>query len=226
MLEYFINNAIVLEKTTSLPEVTELAMTVATTQTETNPIVLTMPPALTMDDEQFFEFCQINRELRIERTSEGRIIIMPPTGSETGNRNFKLAQQLANWTDKDGTGIGFDSSTGFKLPNGAERSPDASWVKLARWEALTEKQRRKFAPLCPDFVIELRSPSDKLKDLQSKMEEYLDNGARLGWLIDPDNRQVSIYRPSGEVEVLENPSKVKGDESVLPGFVLVMDKIW
>ena len=118
-------------------------MTVATTQ-ETNPIVLTMPPALTMDDEQFFEFCQINRELRIERTSEGRIIIMPLTGGETGNRNFNIIGQFGNWVEKDSTGIGFDSSTGFKLPNGAERSPDASWVKLARWETLTEKQRKRF----------------------------------------------------------------------------------
>ena len=201
-------------------------MTVATTPVETNPIVLRMPPALAMDDEQFFEFCQINRELRIERTSEGEIMIMSPTGSETGGRNFDLIAQFSVWVKQDRTGKGFDSSTGFKLPSGAERSPDVSWVKLERWKALTSQQRKKFAPLCPDFVIELRSPSDSLGSLQDKMEDYIDNGARLGWLIDPDNRQVYIYRPGAEVEQLNNPATVKGDESVLPGFVLVMEEIW
>ena len=201
-------------------------MTVATTPIETNSIVLRMPPALKMDDDQFFEFCQINRDLRIERTSQGEIIVMPPTGGETGRRNFGLIVQFGIWVKQDGTGVGFDSSTGFKLPNGAERAPDASWVKKERWEALTPSQRKKFAPLCPDFVIELRSPSDRVKDLQNKMEEYMDNGARLGWLIDPDSRQVYIYRPSGEIEQLDNPTEVKGDESVLPGFVLVMKEIW
>ncbi|NEQ78990.1 MAG: Uma2 family endonuclease [Moorea sp. SIO2I5] len=201
-------------------------MTVATTPVETNRIVLRMPPALEMDDEQFFEFCQVNRELRIERTSEGEIIVMPPTGGETGKRNLSIGGQLWSWVEQDGTGVGFDSSTGFKLPNGAERSPDASWVTLERWEALTPQQRQKFAPICPDFVIELRSPTDRVKDLKNKMEEYMDNGARLGWLIDPNSRQVYIYRPGVEVEQLENPATVKGDESVVPGFVLKLDKIW
>jgi len=201
-------------------------MTVATTPVETYPIVLRMPPALEMDDEQFFEFCQINRELRIERTAKGEIVIMPPTGSETGGRNFDLIVQFGVWVKQDGTGKGFDSSTGFKLPNGAERSPDLSWVKLERWNALTPQQRKKFAPLCPDFVIELRSPSDRLSDLQEKMEEYLDNGARLGWLIDPENRQVYLYRPGAEVEQLNNPDILRGDESVLSDFVLVMADIW
>ena len=201
-------------------------MTVATTPIETNSIVLRMPPALKMDDDQFFEFCQINRDLRIERTSQGEIIVMPPTGGETGKRNFGLIVQFGIWVKQDGTGVGFDSSTGFKLPNGAERAGDASWVKKERWEALTPSQRKKFAPLCPDFVIELRSPSDRVKDIQNKMEEYMDNGARLGWLIDPDSRQVYIYRPSGEMEQLDNPTEVKGDKSVLPGFVLVMEEIW
>ncbi|NEP21962.1 Uma2 family endonuclease [Moorena sp. SIO3I6] len=201
-------------------------MTVATKPVETNPIVLKMPPALDMDDDQFFEFCQINRDLRIERTSEGEIIIMPPTGSGTGGRNFSLNGQLWSWVEQDGTGKGFDSSAGFKLPNGAERSPDASWVTLEKWEALTPQQQEKFAPLCPDFVIELRSPSDSVKDLKDKMEEYIDNGAKLGWLIDPNNRRVYIYRPGGEVEQLDNPATVKGDDSVLPGFVLKLEKIW
>jgi len=193
---------------------------------ETNPIVLRMPPALEMDDGQFFEFCQINRELRIERTSKGEIVIMPPTGSETGGRNFSLNGQLWSWIRQDRTGKGFDSSTGFKLPNGAERSPDAAWVKLERWNALTSQERKTFAPLCPDFVIELRSSSDRLAALQDKMEEYIDNGARLGWLIDPENRQVYIYRPGAKVKQLNSPNRVKGDESVLPGFVLVMEDIW
>ena len=185
-------------------------MTLATTPVETNPIVLRMPPALAMDDDEFFEFCQINRDLRIERTADGEIIVMPPTGGKTGGRNFDLVVQFGIWIKRDGTGKGFDSSTGFKLPNGAERSPDASWVKLDRWEALTPSQMEKFIPLCPDFVIELRSPSDRVKNLQKKMEEYMDNGARLGWLIDPKNRRVYIYRPDGEVEQLENPATVKG----------------
>ena len=201
-------------------------MTLATTPVETNPIVLRMPPALAMDDDEFFEFCQINRDLRIERTADGEIIVMPPTGGKTGGRNFDLVVQFGIWIKRDGTGKGFDSSTGFKLPNGAERSPDASWVKLDRWEALTPSQMEKFIPLCPDFVIELRSPSDRVKNLQKKMEEYIDNGARLGWLIDPKNRRVYIYRPDGEVEQLENPTTVKGDDSVLPGFVLNMEEVW
>ena len=201
-------------------------MTVATIPVETNPIVLKMPPAQQMNDDQFFEFCQLNQNLRIERTASGEIIIMPPTGGKTGKRNFSLIVQFGIWVEKDGTGVAFDSSTGFKLPNGAERSPDASWVKLERWEALTPQQMDKFIPLCPDFVIELRSPSDTLKSLQKKMEEYIENGARLGWLIDPRSRRVYIYRPGMEVEELDNPATVKGDEAVLPGFVLKLEKIW
>ncbi len=201
-------------------------MTVATTPIETNPIVLRMPPALDMNDDQFFEFCQLNQELRIERTAKGEIIIMSPTGGETGKRNFSLIVQFGIWVKQDGTGVGFDSSTGFKLPNGAERAPDTSWVKLERWETLTAQQRKKFIPLCPDFVIELRSSSDKLKHLQDKMAEYIENGAWLGWLIDPENRRVYIYRPGMDVEQLDNPSAVTGDESVLPGFVLIMEEIW
>lgn len=200
-------------------------MTVATTPVETSPIVLRMPPALAMDDDQFFEFCQINRELTIERTSAGEIIIMSPTGGVTGNRNFKLIQQLANWTDEDGTGIGFDSSTGFKLPNGAERSPDAAWIKLERWDTIPTEKQERFAPICPDFVVELRSPSDKLQTLQHKMTEYMDNGAKLGWLIDRKHRRVYVYRPGMEIEQLDNPATVSG-EPVLPGFVLKLEKIW
>ncbi|MGB7439786.1 MAG: Uma2 family endonuclease [Coleofasciculaceae cyanobacterium] len=200
-------------------------MMTVTTPVENSPIVLHLKPIIDLTDEQFFEFCQLNRDLRIERTATGELLIMPPTGSETGGRNFNLIGQLWAWVNQDGTGIGFDSSTGFKLPNGAERSPDAAWVKLERWNALTPEQQRKFAPICPEFVVELRSPSDQLKPLQEKMQEYLENGTLLGWLIDRKNQQVYIYRPGVAVECLENPASVSG-ESVLPGFVLDLSKIW
>ncbi len=181
--------------------------------------------SLKLTDEQFFQICQDNRDLRFERNANGDLIIMPPTGGETGNRNGRLTQQLYNWTDVDGTGIAFDSSTGFKLPNGADRSPDASWISLDRWNTLTPEQQSKFIPLCPDFVIELRSPSDSLKTIQEKMQEYLKNGIRLGWLIDRQLRRVEIYRQGQEVEILENPASLSG-EDVLPNFVLNLALIW
>jgi Uma2 family endonuclease len=192
---------------------------------ETPPLVLQLYPAIQLTDDQFFEFCQLNRDFRIERTAKGELLIMSPTGGKTGGRNFRLIQQLANWVDLDGTGIGFDSSTGFKLPNGADRSPDASWVKLERWNTLTEEQQERFVPLCPDFVVELRSRTDSLQILQDKMQEYIDNGAALGWLIDCKRRRVYIYRPQSEVERLDNPKTVSGDP-VLPGFILDLSKIW
>ena len=199
-------------------------MTVSTAS-ETNYLVLQMSPVWEMNADNFFEFCQLNSHLRIERNATGKLIIMPPTGSETGNRNLKLTQQLANWTDRDGSGISFDSSTGFVLPNGATRSPDASWIKLSRWNSLSSEQKSKFAPICPDFVVELRSPSDSLEVLQDKMQEYIDNGASLGWLIDRSAKQVYIYTPDAEVKCLNNPSTLTGDP-LLSGFVLDIAKIW
>ena len=193
--------------------------------TETFPLLLRLAPAIDMSDQQFFELCQLNRDLRIERTCQGDLVIMPPTGSGTGRMNFKLTQLFGNWVDADGTGVGFDSSTGFTLPNGAKRSPDVAWVKRARWEALTQQQQQEFAPLCPDFVLELRSPSDALAYVQAKMREYLDNGAQLGWLIDPIEKKIYIYRPQAAVECLDDPQTVLGDP-VLPGFVLDMQKLW
>jgi Uma2 family endonuclease len=192
-----------------------------------------MPPLLLhctstfrkMSDEEFFEFCRANPELRIERTAEGDLVIMPPTGGETGNRNFDLNVEFGIWARADGRGRGFDSSTGFILSNGAERSPDLAWVKHERWDALTAAQRAKFPPLCPDFVVELRSPSDDLESLQEKMEEYLANGAQLGWLIDPLERKVYIYRPTEAVRCLDDPPQVQGDP-VLPGFVLETRWVW
>jgi Uma2 family endonuclease len=192
---------------------------------EIPPLVLRLEPVIDMSDEQFFELCQLNRDLRLERTSQGDLVIMPPTGGETGRTNFKLTQVFGNWVDVDGTGVGFDSSTGFTLPNGAKRSPDLAWVKRERWEALTAEQRRQFPPLCPDFVLELRSPSDALVTVQAKMQEYLDNGAQLGWLIDPLDQKVYIYRPQAPVECLDNPQAISG-EPVLPGFVLEPGRVW
>ncbi|MBW4680501.1 MAG: Uma2 family endonuclease [Microcoleus vaginatus WJT46-NPBG5] len=190
-----------------------------------SPIVLRMPPELQMTDDQFFEFCQMNRDLSIERNKTGELIIMPPTGGTTGNRNFNIAVQLGIWAEQDGTGICFDSNSGFKLSMG-DKSPDASWMKLDRWNALSEEQQDKFVPICPDFVVELRSASDNLKPLQEKMEEYMrEPGVQLGWLIDRKHRQVYIYRPGMPVECLENPDTVSG-EPALPGFVLKMSKVW
>lgn len=200
-------------------------MTTLLIQTQNVPLTLNLPAIKSMTTEQFSEFCLANRDLRIERTASGEVIIMPPAFSDTGNRNLKIAQQLANWAEQDGTGETFDSSAGFTLPHGATRSPDASWIKLERWNALTEEQKASFAPICPDFVIELRSSSDTLKGLQDKMQEYIANGASLGWLIDRKNRKVYIYRPNQEPEILENPETVNGDPE-LPGFVLRMAKIW
>jgi Uma2 family endonuclease len=191
-----------------------------------SPLVVQIPPSMQITDEQFFEFCQVNRDLRIERNKFGEIVIMPPTGGTTGNRNFNIALQLGNWAEQDGIGICFDSSTGFKLSTGAERSPDVSWMKRERWNALSPEQQGKFAPICPDFVVELRSKSDRLNPLQEKMSEYMqEEGVQLGWLIDRKHRRVYIYRPGVPVEYLENPDTVSGD-LVLPGFVLNMSKVW
>ncbi len=192
---------------------------------EKAPLILYLPSVIDLTEDQFFEFCQINRDLRIERTAKGELIIMPPTGWETGRRNSDLTTALNLWAKQEGSGVASDSSTGFILPNGATRSPDAAWVKRSRLAALTPEQRKKFLPLCPDFVIELRSASDSVSDLQDKMQEYIDNGAQLGWLIDPQRKQVYVYRPHSPVECLENPSTLSG-EPVLPGLVLELKDIW
>jgi Uma2 family endonuclease len=201
-------------------------MSVSVRSVEATPFILHFGPVMKkLSDDDFFEFCQANQDWRIERTSDGDIIIMPPTGGETGGRNFDLTVAFGNWVKADGTGKGFDSSTGFTLPNGAERSPDLAWVRLSRWNALTERQRERFAPLCPDFVVELRSPSDSLTVLQTKMEEYIQNGAEFGWLIDPLEKKVYVYRPQAQVECLDNPATVSG-EPLLKGFVLDVRDLW
>jgi Uma2 family endonuclease len=181
--------------------------------------------ALDLTDERFMQLCRDNRELRFELTPHGELIIMGSTSSDTGRRNAKLNQRLANWAEQDGTGLCFDSSAGFTLPDGAKVSPDASWVRKDRYEALTQAERESFAPLCPDFVVELRSKSDRLALLQTKMSEYVKQGARLGWLIDPTTRTIYVYRPQQEPETLNAPATLT-DDTVLPGFVLRLEEIW
>ena len=181
-------------------------------------------PATPMSDDALWRFCRDNPDLRVERSADGEILIMPPTGSETGRRNFLLIGRLAAWTERDGSGVGFDSSTGFILPNGAERSPDAAWIRTDRWEALSEAQRERFAPICPDFVVELRSRTDKLDEVQAKLVEYIDNGALLGWLIDPTEGRVHIYRPKRRTQTLDAPAELSA-EPELPGFMLRLDGI-
>lgn len=185
------------------------------------PLTLT----LTVTREQFVELSLANRELQLERTATGELIVNPPTGGETGYRNLDIEGQLWLWNSRAKLGKAFNSSTGFHLPNGADRSPDASWVRQERWDALTPKQKESFIPLCPDFAVELRSKSDNMEPLRAKMKEYMDNGARLGWLIDRKNRKVEIYRQNQEVEVLDNPETLSG-EDVLLGFVLDLTEVW
>lgn len=190
------------------------------------PVVVHFEPSqLRMNDEEFFRFCQLNPELRIERTSGGDIIVMAPTGGKTGRRNARLIAAFVNWAEKEGSGQFFDSSTEFILPNGAGRAPDLSWIRNDRWFALTEKQQEQFPPLCPNFVVELRSPTDRLETLRTKMKEYAANGAELGWLIDPRERKVHIFRPGLDPEVLDDPQQVSG-EPLLKGFVLDVQVLW
>lgn len=189
------------------------------------PLVLRLPSDVRLSDDQLLELCAINGELRIERSAEGELLIMPPEGSGTGHSNATITARVVTWAERDGTGLAFGSAAGFTLPNGAMRSPDAAWIARERWERLTRDEQRKFAPICPDFVLELRSPSDRLRDLQAKMEEYIANGARLGWLLDPERRQAYVYRPGAPVERLEDPTEIAGDP-VLPGLVLKPGEIW
>lgn len=178
-----------------------------------------------MTPEEFWEFCQDNGKLRAELTKDGDVIIMPPTGFETSDRNAEITTQLRMWSKTDRSGKVTDSNGGFLLPNGATYAPDAAWTRRERLENFSAAELRKFPPLCPDFVIELASESDKLIELQAKMQEYIENGARLGWLINPKTRQVFVYRPSQSVEVLENPKTISG-ENLLAGFELDLTEIW
>ncbi|MBF2078830.1 MAG: Uma2 family endonuclease [Synechococcales cyanobacterium T60_A2020_003] len=194
-----------------------------------NSSALSLPTPLILDlaltDDQFFQLCQTHQDLKFERSASGELVIMAPTGGNTGKRNVKLTTQLDIWNTQTQMGEVFDSSTGFILPSGANRSPDASWVRRDRWDALTPEQQERFVPLCPDFVVELLSPSDSLERTRAKMVEYIDNGAQLGWLINRQQRQVEIYRPEQVPEVLDSPTVLSG-ETVLPGFTLDLVPIW
>lgn len=186
---------------------------------KTTPLLVPLHSGLRVSMRDFNKLCQANPDLRLERTARGELVVMPPAGTESGGRNANLTAQLWFWAQADGTGVVFDSSTGFTLPNGALRSPDASWLAKDRWNELSAQEKKKFAHVCPDFLVELRSPSDPLRDIRLKMEEYVGQGARLGWLIDPESRTVEIYRPDRPVERLKSPATLSG-EDVLPGFVL------
>jgi Uma2 family endonuclease len=186
---------------------------------------LNLESVIELSDEQFYQLCRRNPDLRFERSATGELIIMSPTGSDTGNRNSEMNADLVNWNRRTKLGYVFDSSSGFKLPNNANRAPDLSWIRKDRYEALSKADRARFAPICPDFVMELMSPSDELKVVQAKMREYIANGAQLGWLINPEAKQVEIYRPGQEMELLEAPQTLSG-EDVLPGFELNLTFIW
>ena len=188
------------------------------------PLVVHLQPVLNLTDDQLYEFSQINRDLRIERNAEGELIIMPPAGGDTSQRNAEIIVQLGSWAKRNGEGVTFDSSGGFRLSSGAVRSPDAAWVKRTRLDALSAEERQKFIPLCPEFVIELRSPTDSLSLLQEKMQEYLDNGAQLAWLIDPELKRVHIYRPGEPVQELAHPEIISGGP-LLDGFELDLREI-
>jgi Uma2 family endonuclease len=203
-----------------------MVQTPAQSEIETLSLELPRTLKLYVTPEQFEALAASNRELRLERTAQGELIVNPPTGWETGKCNSSISGELYIWWRNAGSpGEVFDSSTGFNLPNGANRSPDACWVSQERWDALTDEQKGTFANICPDFIVELRSSSDTLKSLQEKMQEYMDNGAKLGWLIDPQNRTVEVYCVGVEVEVLSNPTELSGEE-ILPGFVLNLPRVW
>ncbi|MCU0552518.1 MAG: Uma2 family endonuclease [Leptolyngbya sp. Prado105] len=188
-------------------------------------LVINLRPTIELTDDEFYKFCQQNPDLRIETTATGALIIMPPTGGESGQRNADLTIDIGLWNRQTELGVVFDSSTVFKLPNGANRSPDVSWIKNDRWQSLSIEQQKKFPPIAPDFVIELRSETDELSDLQEKMQEYMTNGVRLGWLIDPKIKQVMIYRLDQPVEIQQSPATLSG-ETVLPGLVLDLSRIF
>lgn len=190
-----------------------------------NTITLDLKPVIELTDEQFYQLCQNNPDIKFERSAKGELIIMPPTGGETGNRNAEILVDFGIWNRQTKLGKVFDSSTGFKLPNGADRSPDVAWIKQERWDTLTPEQKEKFPPIAPDFVLELMSPSDDLQKVQEKMQEYMENQVKLGWLIDRKTHRVEIYRLGKKVEVLESPTELSG-EDILPGFILNLQTVF
>lgn len=190
-----------------------------------NAYTINFNPVFDMTDEQFYQLCQLNPDVKFERNAKGELLIMSPTGGETGYYNSELNAEFVVWNRQTKLGVVFDSSTGFKLPNGGDRSPDVAWVRKERWDALTPEQKKKFPPIAPDFVLELMSPTDTLREIQAKMQEYMTSGVRLAWLIDPEGRRVEIYRPGQDIEVVDAPETLSG-EDVLPDFVLNLRAIW
>ncbi|MEA5504093.1 Uma2 family endonuclease [Halotia wernerae UHCC 0503] len=188
-------------------------------------LTLNLNSVIQLTKEQFYQLCQENPDVKLERNAQKELIIIPPTGGETGKHNVNLIVQVALWNEQTQLGEVFDSSTGFTLPNGADRSPDVSWVEITRWNSLTKQQKEKFIPLCPDFVIEILSPNDNLQKTQKKMQEYIENGCRLGWLLNRKKQEVEVYRPSQNLEILKSPQTLSG-ENILPGFTLKMQRIW
>lgn len=188
-------------------------------------LTLNLSSVIKLTREQFYQLCAENSNLKLERNTQGELIIMPPTGGETGRSNSAVNAQVWLWNNQNQLGEVFDSSTGFSLPSGADRSPDASWVEKSRWEALSKEEKEKFIPLCPDFVIEILSPNDSLAKTRQKMEEYIENGCRLGWLINRKRQEVEIYRPRQEIEISSSPQSISG-ENVLPGLVINLQQVW
>jgi Uma2 family endonuclease len=195
------------------------------TESGVEPLTLRLGSALSLSDDQLLELCCLNKELRIERTSEGDLEIMAPAGGGAAVRNSDILFQLASWAKENRTGIAFSSSAGFLLPSGAMRAPDAAWVRRSRLTGPSREEREKFLPLCPDFVVEVRLATDYLDAQREKLQEYMDSGAALGWLIDPLEKTVHVYRPGGDPEILEEPQSVSADP-VLPGFELQLEEIW
>ena len=189
------------------------------------PLPLRFRPEKPMSDEELMRFCAANDAVRVERDANGEILVMTPAGSKTSKMNLRIGRFLDEWTELDGRGVAFESNGGFTLPDGSMRAADVAWVARTRWEALTDAEQSRYAPLCPDFVIELRSPNDSLSELKTKMEHWIANGAQLGWLIDPENKTVSLYRPGEEPEILAHPTSVQGS-GVMAGFELVMARVW
>jgi len=189
------------------------------------PLPLRFRPETPMSDEELMRFCAANDFLRVERDANGEILVMTPAGNKTGRKNTAIISALDAWAERDGRGYAFDSNTGFTLPDGSMRSPDAAWVQAVRWNILSDRDKDRFSPICPDFIIELRSPSDNLAELEAKMEQWIVNGAQVAWLIDPERQVVAIYRPGDQTEVQHHPSSVQGN-GVVAGFELVMARIW
>ncbi len=190
-----------------------------------NAVTVNFNPIIELTDDQFYQLCRANPDVKFERNAKRELIIMSPTGGETGNHNFEIAADFAIWNRQTKLGVCFDSSTCFSLPQGGDRSPDVSWIKQERWDALTPEEKEKFPPIAPDFVLELMSPTDSLKKTQEKMQEYMDSAVKLGWLINRKTRRVEIYRLGQPVEVLESPTQLSG-EDILPGYVLNLQNVW